>query len=95
MGGEVGRYAKWTADVVAAVAMAVFEAVALFGALAVLTLGTMGAAWVPPACLGGLALCAGIIAAAAWSTRLWVTAAVQGLVTGGCLVAVTGFWGGA
>ncbi|MFJ8493626.1 hypothetical protein ACIRBZ_35560 [Streptomyces sp. NPDC094038] len=93
MDGRVGRYAKWTADVVAALAMPVFEAVALLGALAILTLYTMGAAWVPPTCLGGLALCAGIIAAAAWTTRMWVTAVTQGLVTGVCLV-VIGFWSG-
>ncbi|MFF7474903.1 hypothetical protein [Streptomyces sp. NPDC008092] len=95
MDGGVRRYVKWAGDVVAAGAMVVFEAVALLGALAVLTLGTRGAAWVPPACLGGLALCAGIIAAAAWSARMWVTAVVQGLVTGGCLVVVIDLWGGA
>ncbi|WP_217551598.1 hypothetical protein [Streptomyces sp. GbtcB6] len=80
---------------IAAVAMVVFEAVAVFGALAILTLGTSGAAWVPLACFGGLTLCAGIIAAAAWSARMWVTAVVQGLVTGGCLAAVIDLWGGA
>ncbi|MFK0153560.1 hypothetical protein ACIQVK_16005 [Streptomyces sp. NPDC090493] len=80
---------KWAGDVVAAVAMVVFEAVALLAAVGVLSLGTRGAAWVAPACLGGLILCAGIIAAAAWSARMWVTAAVQTLVTGACLLAVT------
>ncbi|MFG2952257.1 hypothetical protein ACGF5O_00825 [Streptomyces sp. NPDC048291] len=95
MDDGVRRYAKWTGDVVAAVAMAVFEAVAVFGALAILTLYTFAAAWVPLACLGGLALCTGIIAAAAWSARMWVTAVVQGLVTGVCLVAVIDLWGAA
>jgi hypothetical protein len=92
--GGIRRYAKWVGDAVAAVAMVVFEAVALFGVLAVLTLGTSGAAWVPRSCLGGLALCAGIIAAAAWSARMWVTAALQGAVAGVCLVAVIDLWGG-
>ncbi|MEU9238367.1 hypothetical protein [Streptomyces sp. NPDC048385] len=93
MDGGLRRYARWAGDVVAAVALVVSEAVALFGVLTVLMLGTSGASWVPLACGGGLALCTGIIAAAAWSARMWVTAAVQGLVTGGCLVAVTGLWG--
>ncbi|MGW3126230.1 hypothetical protein [Streptomyces sp. NPDC001123] len=95
MDGGIRRYAKWAGDLVTAVAMVVFEAVALFGAMAMLTLGTSGAAWVPLAGLGGLALCAGIVAAAAWSARMWVTAVVQGVVTGSCLVAVIDLWGGA
>ena len=93
--GGFRRYAKWAGDAVAAVAMVVVEAVAVFGALAILMLYTFAAAWVPLACLGGLALCAGIIAAAAWSARMWVTAVVQGLVTGVCLVAVIDLCGGA
>ncbi|MFD4505709.1 hypothetical protein [Streptomyces sp. NPDC058457] len=41
-------------------------------------------------------MCAGIIAAAAWITRMWVTATVQGLVTGGCMVTLLlGLTGGA
>ncbi|WP_181808150.1 hypothetical protein [Streptomyces shenzhenensis] len=93
MDGGFRRYARWAGDVVAAVALVAFEAVALFGVLAVLTFGTYGASWVPLVCVGGLALCTGIIAAAAWSARTWVTAAVQGLVTGGCLVTVIDLWG--
>ncbi|MGW1622698.1 hypothetical protein [Streptomyces sp. NPDC002172] len=95
MDSGIRRCAKWAGDAVAAVAMVVVEAVALFGVLAILTFYTFAAAWVPLACLGGLALCAGILAAAAWSVRMWVMAVVQGLVTGGCLVVVIDLWGGA
>ncbi|MFD4601849.1 hypothetical protein ACFWPQ_27895 [Streptomyces sp. NPDC058464] len=86
MDGGIRRYAKWAGDVVAAAVMVVFEAVALFAVMLGLFWFTRGATWVTPACLGGLAVCAGIIAAASWSTRMWVMATVQGLVTGGCVV---------
>ncbi|MER6536310.1 hypothetical protein ABT215_21360 [Streptomyces sp900105755] len=94
MDGGIRRYAKWAGDAVAAVAMVVFEAVSLAGPLVLLSLYTHAAVWVLPVCLGALALCAGIIAAAAWTARMWVTAVVQALVTGGCLLAVISFPGG-
>ncbi|MER6219010.1 hypothetical protein ACWCYL_03365 [Streptomyces sp. 900105755] len=93
MDGGIRRYAKWAGDVVAAVAMVVFEVVALLGTQVLLLLYTHAAGWVLPVDLGGLALCAGIIAAAAWTVRMWVTAVVQALVTGGCLLAVITFPG--
>lgn len=80
------RYAKTVGDVAAAVTLVVFEAVGLIGAILGLMLFTFGKPWVTPVCLGGLAVCAGIIAAGAWTVHLRVTAAVQALVTGCCLV---------
>ncbi|MFF3849381.1 hypothetical protein [Streptomyces sp. NPDC002328] len=82
------RYAKWAGDVVAAVTLLVCEAVGLSAAILVSLLLTHGKLWVTPVCLGGLAGCAGIIAAGAWVVHLRVTATVQGLVAGCCLVTV-------
>jgi xanthine/uracil permease len=83
------RYAKWAGDAVAAVALVVFEAVGLLGAglgTVLFALAGVRVGWVAPVYLGALAVCAGIITAAAWSVRMRITAMVQGLVTGCCLV---------
>ncbi|MFD9392256.1 hypothetical protein ACFWBB_16480 [Streptomyces sp. NPDC060000] len=85
------RYARRAADVAVAVALVVFEAVALLGvilgAMPFVFTGVWGE-WLAPVCLGVLAVCAGLTGAGAWTVRLRVTAMVQGLVTGCCLVTV-------
>ncbi|MGY5011018.1 hypothetical protein ACWCY6_23525 [Streptomyces sp. 900105755] len=89
MSDRGSRYARRAGDVIAAMTLVAFEVVALFGVLGMSLLPALGGVsvdWVLPACLGGLALCAGILAAATWTVRMWVTSAVQGLVSGCCLV---------
>ncbi|MER5978416.1 hypothetical protein ABT142_18115 [Streptomyces sp. NPDC001857] len=85
---DVSRgWAKSATDVILAVVLVGGEAVAwLTAVLLSMLLAVDTEPWVPPACLGAFAVCSGLIAAGAWSLRLWVTAAVQALVTGCCLV---------
>ncbi|MFF3562480.1 hypothetical protein ACFYXS_20810 [Streptomyces sp. NPDC002574] len=77
------RYAKWAGDALVSVALVVCEATAMFGVGIVLMLiaQTGRPAWWPgPTSFVLLAVAAGIMAAGAWSVRLWVTAVMQILV---------------
>jgi uncharacterized membrane protein len=83
------RYAKWAGDVFAAVGLVVFEAVALLGVVLgalPFVLGGVVGAWMVPVSLAALTVCAGIFTAVAWSVSMRVTATVQGLLAGCCLV---------
>ncbi|MEU2427480.1 hypothetical protein ABZ619_41955 [Streptomyces sp. NPDC007851] len=67
----------------------VFEAVALLGVfLGALPFGLGGVvdAWIAPVSLAALTVCAGIFTAVAWSMSKRVSATVQGLLAGCCLV---------
>ncbi|MGY4928566.1 hypothetical protein [Streptomyces sp. 900105755] len=69
--------------------LVVFEAVALLGVVLgalPFVLGGVVGAWIAPVTLAGLTVCAGIFTAAAWSVSMRVTATVQGLLAGCCLV---------
>ncbi|MEU0677038.1 hypothetical protein ABZ330_29890 [Streptomyces sp. NPDC006172] len=80
------RWAKGAADVILAVVLVGGEAVAWLAAVLLSMLLAVTGPWLPLVCLSVFAVCAGGIAAGAWSLRLWVTSAVQALVAGGCLV---------
>ncbi|WP_093496869.1 hypothetical protein [Streptomyces sp. Ag109_O5-10] len=69
--------------------LVVFEAVALLGVVLgalPFALGGVVDAWIVPAGLAALTVCAGIFTAVAWSVSMRVTATVQGLLAGCCLV---------
>ncbi|MFJ4850466.1 hypothetical protein [Streptomyces sp. NPDC088733] len=88
------RYGKWFGDAVVAVILVVCEAATMLGAGLVLMLIEFGGAhaeWLGPTSYGLVTASAGIIAAAAWSERMWVTAVTQFLVAGFLIVQLIRF----